>query len=189
MIDKKKIRLQIRESLATVTPDIWQQASQQITAALVSWLQERPEVKRVSLFAALPNEIDLQMLLILLPQIEWCFPVVNGQELSFHRVNRSDSLISGYRGIMEPNPMVHPPVERDSIDLMLCPGLAFSKDGARLGRGGGYYDRFLSEQKAVYKVGVCLSHQLIESVPSERHDIPMTHIVTESGVIKVLQEV
>jgi 5-formyltetrahydrofolate cyclo-ligase len=70
-----------------------------------------------------------------------------------------------------------------SIDLILVPGVAFSTDRHRLGRGGGFFDRLLAGPAAnAFKLGVCFSFQMIESVPTESHDVVMDAIVTDQRV-------
>ncbi|CAN5620596.1 5-formyltetrahydrofolate cyclo-ligase [soil metagenome] len=66
-------------------------------------------------------------------------------------------------------------------DLILVPGLAFDRQGHRMGRGGGFYDRWLEEYPSVQKIGLCFSCQLVELVPTEAHDARMDLVVTESG--------
>jgi 5-formyltetrahydrofolate cyclo-ligase len=68
----------------------------------------------------------------------------------------------------------------DKIDLIVIPGLAFSRDGHGLGRGGGFFDRLLAgPAAAAYKLGVCFDFQFLESIPIEPHDIVMDTVVTE----------
>jgi len=70
----------------------------------------------------------------------------------------------------------------ETIDLILVPGLAFSKDRHRLGRGGGFFDRLLAGRAAgAFKLGICFSFQVLESVPTESHDIVMDAVVTDDG--------
>jgi 5-formyltetrahydrofolate cyclo-ligase len=65
------------------------------------------------------------------------------------------------------------------VDLVLVPGLAFSKDRHRLGRGGGYFDRLLAgPAKDAFKLGVCFSFQMLDSIPTESHDVVMDAVVT-----------
>jgi 5-formyltetrahydrofolate cyclo-ligase len=67
----------------------------------------------------------------------------------------------------------------DAIDLILVPGLAFSKDRHRLGRGGGFFDRLLAGRATdAFKLGICFSFQVLDSIPVEPHDIVMDAIVT-----------
>ncbi len=68
----------------------------------------------------------------------------------------------------------------DSIDLILVPGLAFSRDRHRLGRGGGFFDRLLSGRAAnAFKLGLCFSFQLLDHVPVEGHDVVMDAVITD----------
>ena len=69
-------------------------------------------------------------------------------------------------------------------DLIFVPGLAFSKDGHRLGRGAGFFDRLLAGRAArAFKIGICFSFQLVDAVPTERHDIEMDILVTDGRVL------
>ena len=72
----------------------------------------------------------------------------------------------------------------DAIDLILVPGLVFSKDLHRLGRGGGFFDRLLAGRAAkAFKLGICFSFQLLESIPIEPNDIVMDAVLTDSGTM------
>ena len=68
-------------------------------------------------------------------------------------------------------------------DVVIVPGLAFTAAGDRLGQGGGWYDRFLSTVRAdCTTIGVGFDLQLVDALPVEPHDVPLDHVVTESGV-------
>ena len=69
-------------------------------------------------------------------------------------------------------------------DVLLIPGLAFDREGRRLGRGRGFYDKFLSDFRGI-KIGLCFDGQLIESVPTLEHDVKMNFIITNSELIKI----
>ena len=70
-------------------------------------------------------------------------------------------------------------------DLVIVPGLAFTRAGDRLGQGGGWYDRFLSEVRAdCVTVGVCFAEQVVGELPVEAHDVMVDHVVTDSGVVR-----
>lgn len=64
----------------------------------------------------------------------------------------------------------------DSIDCAVIPGMAFDAEGHRLGRGRGYYDRFLSKANKVYKLGICFPFQLLDKVPCEATDVQMNRV-------------
>jgi len=87
--------------------------------------------------------------------------------------------------LLEPDPAQCPVVPPQDIDLLVIPGMAFTRTGGRLGRGGGFYDRFLTgvHPRAV-KVGVCFGIQLVDAVPLEAHDHEVDWVVTESDVVR-----
>ncbi len=67
------------------------------------------------------------------------------------------------------------------IDIVIVPGMAFDNMGYRMGRGKGYYDRFLPQIDAL-KIGICFDFQMVEKVPVDQFDIKMDIIVTESNI-------
>jgi 5-formyltetrahydrofolate cyclo-ligase len=70
-------------------------------------------------------------------------------------------------------------------DVVIVPGLAFTAAGDRLGQGGGWYDRFLSEVRAdCVSIGVCFAEQLVDALPVEAHDVTLDHVVTDRGVAR-----
>jgi len=91
-------------------------------------------------------------------------------------------IVIGYRGLREPAPDCDR-VDLTSIDWVLVPGVAFDRAGARLGYGGGYYDRLLPLLPArAPRVAGAFSAQIVDEVPSAPHDITMDTVVTEEGV-------
>lgn len=179
---KREKRKEIRRILAEIPQARWEEASQELSSLLVDWLNMNPELKKVGVFASLPAEVNLHLATLLTPGIEWHYPVVSQSEMTFHRVTDLKTLTAGYAGILEPNPQVHPPVISDSLDLVICPGLGFTEAGERIGRGGGFYDRFLSSVPSAKRLGVCLPEQLLTDIPTLAHDIKMTHMLTTEGV-------
>lgn len=94
----------------------------------------------------------------------------------------------GAFGILEPAPGARccPPGE---LDCLVIPGTAFSREGARCGRGGGYYDRYLARPGfRARRIGVCYAHQLLDRLPAEPHDIPMEWVVTDAECIAPLRD-
>jgi 5-formyltetrahydrofolate cyclo-ligase len=116
-------------------------------------------------------------------------PRVDGEKLVFHEIvhdgPRSPHLIRHVLGMEEPPP--HAPVadllgsELWREPLVLVPGLAFDRQGYRLGRGRGFYDRFLADLTAE-TVGVCFECQLVDRVPAESWDARVQYLLTESGL-------
>lgn len=92
-------------------------------------------------------------------------------------------LLPGERGVQVPGPEC-PEVDPLTIDLVVAPGLSFDRRGGRLGRGAGFYDRFLAGLRAV-RVGLCFDEQVVDQVPTDPGDERMHCVVSPSGVIDV----
>ncbi len=84
-------------------------------------------------------------------------------------------------GILEPDESF-PIIEKDKIDIVVVPGLAFSKECSRLGYGKGYYDKFLKDYKGK-KIGVAFWEQIIDNLPYEHYDVLLDKIITDKIVI------
>jgi 5-formyltetrahydrofolate cyclo-ligase len=97
-------------------------------------------------------------------------------------------LVPGPRGIMQPAEGYGESFSREQSGnvFIVTPGLAFDPFGQRLGRGAGYYDRFMNSHTLyqAVKIGVCWSMQLVQTVPTDTHDVRMDWICYERGVIK-----
>ena len=86
--------------------------------------------------------------------------------------------------LLKPKKILHSKNKQtEQLDLIIVPGIAFDKTKGRLGRGGGYYDQFLSTTKAK-KIALAFEKQIVNLVPKEAHDINMDIIITESRIIK-----
>lgn len=136
----------------------------------------------VALYNAIAGEVQTVGLLerwyekkqILLPRVV-------GEDLSFCTYKGVDSLKVGAFGIMEPDGL-ETEVAVSDIDLVIVPGVAFDRGLNRLGRGGGYYDRWLSSLD-VPTVGLCFDFQLMDTIPTEPFDKKMDMIITEKEII------
>jgi 5-formyltetrahydrofolate cyclo-ligase len=100
--------------------------------------------------------------------------------MEFHLCEDVSQLRAGAWKILEPDARNCPVVAPNEIELLLIPGLAFTVDGKRLGRGGGHYDRFLERaQPRAVKIGVCFHAQLVAEMPVEIHDREVDRVITE----------
>jgi len=121
-------------------------------------------------------------------------PRVQGKDLIFHQIrdlkNEEDFTISAW-GIKEPCDFLPVP-DLSGISsqtgLIVTPGLAFDKKKHRLGRGGGFYDRFLSQIRQcdrlnIFAIGVCFSEQLLKHIPTKDYDQSVNGVITEKVVI------
>ena len=104
-------------------------------------------------------------------------PVISGDNINFHVYKGIDKITTGVSGIMEPTGTEQVCIEK--IDLFIVPGVAFDRQCNRMGRGKGYYDRYLSDSNKP-TIGICFDFQLFEQIPTEGHDIKMDMIITEN---------
>ena len=89
----------------------------------------------------------------------------------------------GLFGVAHPNPALARPVRPDRLDLVILPGVAFDRRCGRLGRGKGYFDRYLARvPKRVPRVGLAFGFQVVRELPQETHDQPVWAVVTEKGI-------
>lgn len=94
-------------------------------------------------------------------------------------------LSPGPKGISEPKPEAFRPVEIDTMDLFVVPGVAFDEKGNRLGQGAGYYDRLLAEvSDRIPIIALAFELQIVGRVPTNNHDVRVDWIMTEKRVIK-----
>lgn len=104
------------------------------------------------------------------------------KELIFYEITDLSQTVEGPFNLEEPDTEITQPVNKDSIDLLIVPGLAFTKNGYRIGFGGGYYDRYLAD--FIHPtVSLLHSNQIIDTFPIEPYDIPVNYLLTEEGLI------
>ena len=125
--------------------------------------------------------------------------VMNSEEMEFYRISDIEDLEEGYKGIREPvcGENFMEKIESHKVSgkkasgedagvIMLMPGVAFDKDGHRIGYGKGFYDRYLKRLTKVgikaYKIVLCYECQLLNEVPYENHDISADMVITENGI-------
>jgi 5-formyltetrahydrofolate cyclo-ligase len=109
--------------------------------------------------------------------------------LSFYPDGGEDGWVRGKYGLLEPRVPPGVPGLRTGFDLVVVPGMAFDAMGRRLGKGYGYYDRFLlGLAGTAVTVGLAFSRQMLPEVPVDTWDVPVDAVVTEDGVIRVSRE-
>ncbi|MEN0058600.1 MAG: 5-formyltetrahydrofolate cyclo-ligase [Bdellovibrio sp.] len=129
-------------------------------------------------YRALPEEAQVEEVFHI-PQVRWVFPRMRQAELEFFEGHH---FVQGPFGVLEPELGSQPQALRD-LQGLLIPGLVFSKNGDRLGKGKGFYDRTLESCSGV-KVGVCFDFQISTTpLPTESHDVRMDYLLTESGLV------
>ena len=165
-------------------------ARESYSAALCAHLTARGDMKsamaRKGVFAvylASDDEIDLSVLIERL-WTSGCKVVVPAWRNGTYKLVGFDSgtkLVPGPMGILEPEALGAGLVSVDEgiVDVWIVPGLAFTRSGARMGYGGGWYDRFLAKSgPSAISIGVAYPFQIVESLPLERHDLPLSDVAS-----------
>lgn len=108
----------------------------------------------------------------------------NPHEMVFLKINSLDELKSNKIGIPEPEYKNENIVLSDKGTLIIVPGLAFDREFYRIGYGGGYYDKYLSENEYAVSAGVCYEKQITDLVPRDEYDIKIDVIVTDRRILR-----
>jgi len=178
---KKQLREQMKQTLSKLAPSDKQQESEQIVTKIAQFVRTSPEIKTIASYAAMPDEVNLDGLHSALPEINFCYPLCgkNGQ-MNFYSVSALSEMQTSRHGIREPSEHHHDLISPEAIDLFLCPAYAYSPTGERLGKGGGYYDRYLLKKRSeVMTLGIVFSCQIVNltEIPIESHDLIIDRIL------------
>lgn len=136
------------------------------------------QAQTIMLYHSLPDEVDTRQCIDRLHALgkQIVLPKVTGEgEMEIRKYQGPSSVQPGAFGIMEPVGDVF--TDYDQIDLAIVPGMSFDSKGNRLGRGKGYYDRFLAQVPQLYKLGICFDFQKTDDVPCEKTDIQMDEVL------------
>lgn len=184
-VSKKELRQRLRERMAAIPRDIMRERS----ARACTNLTTTPEYQRAEIlmvFMSLPTEVDTASLVlhawrdrkrVLAPKVSW----EQRHMLPIEIQSLSDDLSESPLGIREP--VRGNPLPLSVIDLVVVPGLGFDLHGNRIGRGRGFYDRFLAhEQWRGVSCGLALEEQVVEQVPTSKHDMKVDLLVTDVEV-------
>ena len=174
---KTDLRELMRQKLRIQTPEDLKAWSEAVIER-IEQLHTFRHAHVVMFYFPVHHEVDLRPLLdkykdekvILLP-------VTHHDYIELRQYVGQDNLKKGHYGIPTPQTGTY----RGTPDLVIVPGLAFDKDLVRMGRGKGYYDRFLRKLKGVQKIGVCYDFQMSEDVPWSLHDVRMDKVITPSA--------
>ena len=184
MRSKTEIRQHI-SGMLRMTPDARAEKSVRLCAAITESPAWR-DARTVAIFAPQPREPDAELLWMNGDGKTFAYPRVTEDRLDLFRVTSLHELAPGAFGVREPRAKIEHAVAPEALDLILVPGVAFTADGARLGRGGGFYDRLLAWlAPRTCKIGVCFDAQILPELPVETHDQRVDFLATESGLLPV----
>ena len=177
---KQLLRNQLRERLSRLSPEERARRSKMI----LEKLSNHPrflEACSVLIYVAFQAEVETRPLLgearrrgkrVFLPRIDSKRGLIQAIE-----VEGGEKLEPNEYGVLEPPFDFTRLEEPGNLDLIVVPGLGFDRRGGRLGRGKGYFDRFLREAKQAYKIGLAFDCQMVEKIPRERSDIVLNEVL------------
>ena len=171
-MDKKALRLMIREKKRAMTEDQIISASQRLGELFCT----HPLYKSAkTIYGYLPYNQEVRTVPILEQALKdgkrVAVPKVFGDEMVFVYLDNLSRIEKGYCGI--PEPIENGPVADDPTALVLMPGLAFDPQGHRIGYGGGFYDKFLAAEPDHPTLALCYDFQMIDHLDTEEFDVPV----------------
>lgn len=171
---KLNLRKKYRASLARSTP-----AS--LVANAQALITSGDEGIVIALYHSIEGEPNLLPLITQNFTVSFCLPKITGNDMVFILYNDGDELENNclYPLILEP--------KSDKVvipDIIFVPGIAFDIKGQRLGRGGGFYDKYIALHPHVLTIGVTFQEKLLYSLPHEDHDYRMHYIITENLILR-----
>lgn len=177
-MEKPEIRRMIRQRKAILDPERKARAAERLISQLLNsdiYLHARC----ILLYASLPDEVPtLRLLEQEYPRHHFVLPCVTGPTtMELRAYTHPSHLTTGAFNIPEPTGPLFTRLQ--DIGLAIIPGMAFDRQGNRLGRGKGYYDRFLAlpQMQQVPTWGVCYDFQLLEHLPAAPHDRPVQRVI------------
>jgi 5-formyltetrahydrofolate cyclo-ligase len=176
MIDKRELRAAmraVRKRLSGLDPEASLRAAEHAG--------DLPSGELVAVYRAIGSELDADALSMVLAKQgrQLCLPVVIERDapMVFRRWSPGEPLELDAAGVPAPFPLAGAVIP----DLIITPLLAFDESGARLGQGGGYYDRTFAALPDALRIGLAYAGQEIENLPLEPHDIRLHGVLTETG--------
>lgn len=175
-MDKKELRRQIREKKRAMTPQQIEQASARLGEL---FLQSAYYKEAKTIYGYLPYNQEVRTVPMLEQAIKdgkrVAVPKCYGDEMKFIYMDDLSKVEAGYANI--PEPIADEPVADDKTALVLMPGMAFTKNGDRMGYGGGFYDKFLAAEPEHPTLALCYDFQMVETLPTEEYDIPVDCVI------------
>ncbi|MGC8560925.1 MAG: 5-formyltetrahydrofolate cyclo-ligase [Phycisphaerae bacterium] len=177
------------KSILRAIPPVQLTAKSQAACKRMIQTAEFQAARNVMLYLPMPGELDVGPLTqavlqsakqLLLPMVDW-----NRRQMTPMAVNSFESYGDPQWAGMR-QPLGGEPFDIRQIDLVVTPGLAFGFAGERLGRGKGFYDRFLSQRDlSALRTAVAFHEQCTAEIPTEPHDVSLQMIVTDQEVLRV----
>lgn len=175
-MDKQALRKEIREKKRAMTETEIVEKSEKLGELFLASEAYR---QAKTIYGYLPYNQEVRTVAMLQQALEdgkrVAVPKCYGDEMRFIYLNDLSKVEKGYCGI--PEPVEDGPVAEDPTALVLMPGLAFTKEGLRMGYGGGFYDKFLAAEPGHPTLALCYDFQMVEYIPTEDYDVPVNTVL------------
>ena len=175
-MDKQALRKQIREQKRAMTEEQIVSKSEKLGELFLASEAYR---QAKTIYGYLPYNQEVRTVAMLEQALadgkRVAVPKCYGEEMRFIYLDDLSKVEKGYCGI--PEPVEDGPVADDKTALVLMPGLAFTKEGLRMGYGGGFYDKFLAAEPEHPTLALCYDFQMVEHIPTEDYDIPVNTVL------------
>lgn len=175
-MNKKELRAKIKEAKRAMTESRINELSSDLCRQFLETEQYR---NAKTIYGYLPYNQEVRTWALLEQALKdgkkVAVPKVYDDDMRFIYMDDLSAVSDGYAGI--PEPVADAPVADDPTALVLMPGLAFDKEGHRIGYGGGFYDRFLENEPNHPTVALCYHFQMLEHLDTEEHDIPVDRVL------------
>lgn len=172
-MDKNALRKEIRSRKKSYSQEQLLEKSESILRKL----ELHPlfqQANRVMLYASLPDEVQTLAFIEKWQKTKTVIlPTVVGDDIIPVQSSADAAMQEGDFHILEPQNMPY----IGDFDLIVVPGMAFDRQGSRLGRGKGFYDRFLAKHPHTPTIGLCFDFQIVDSIPKEPHDIIIGEVI------------
>ncbi|WP_239125077.1 5-formyltetrahydrofolate cyclo-ligase [Leptolyngbya sp. CCY15150] len=186
-LDKPSLRRSLLAHRQAMTVHDWQQASDRLCAHLQA-SDQLHQAKTVLAYFSIRQEPDLRPLFTACSWIRWGMPRCQGRSLIWHQIDPGDPSHwqAGAYGIPEPRSQ-RPILDPQGVDLMLIPAVACDRRGYRLGYGGGFYDRLLSQPdwQAIPTLGIVFHHGYLPQLPADPWDRPLQAVCTDQALYSI----
>lgn len=189
---KEQIRKELLRKRDRIPPEVRKVKSAMIRSACLD-LDEIRDSHVICIFASFRSEVDTFEMMndLFASRKRVVLPKVDAEEgkLSLYEIHSIDELSRGYMGISEPDVNNEErSVSIEEVDAVIVPGVGFDASGNRLGYGAGYYDILLSDiSRSLPVIAPAFEEQVVDSIPSESHDIKVHAVITERRIIKCSQ--
>ena len=175
-MDKQSLRKKIREQKRAMTPEQIEKTSEKLGELFCASELYR---NAKTIYGYLPYNQEVRTVPMLQRALDEgkkvAVPKVCGDEMRFLYLTDLSRVEVGYCGI--PEPIHDAPLGSDETSLVLMPGMAFDREGHRMGYGGGFYDKFLEREPNHPTIALCYEFQLLDHLDVEAHDIPVDEVI------------